>query len=132
MSAQHIGALPVSQDVRCRLLRGKVVPQGVFGAEVTPVSSTGMRALQSACVASVMLQNRCRSVALSFELFAREFDPAFEVIRRRACELRRRAALDPQVLDTVRGLVQYYTEGPEPGLVDGQASHADNVRPIRA
>ena len=113
-----IRALPGDSDIRVKMVHCKMLPMGIYGAEVSIMSDVALRSLRGAIFAS--LRSRCdlgANAGLLFsELAARgwEVDPELKVAHNRMLALSRACDRHPELKTTLHHIWELYREAGHP------------------
>lgn len=97
--------------------RGKLLPKGLYGCELGPISEIAMRGFRTATANAMTYSTSRRSTDLTFAMCSRGGDvgPDIEVARRRAVDFRRAMVVHEEAEDMVKDIFNKYIEQGHPG-----------------
>ena len=113
-----IRALPGDSDTRARMIQCKMLPMGIYGAEVSHLSETALRTFRGAIFSS--LRSRCNLGANAGLLFTEsavrgwELDPELKVAHNRLLALSRNCDRYPGLKSVLHRTWELYREAGHP------------------
>ena len=101
-----------------KIARAKILPKGIYGCELAPISEAGMRTFRSAVAYCLTYFTKRRSVDLTSAKATRgtDVDPDVAVVCRRTTVLRRALTMNDGNAKTIEDIIEKYAEKKVPRI----------------
>ena len=105
-SLTRLDMFKAPSDKQIAIIRGKLLPKGLYGCELGPINETAMRGFRAATATSMTYSTTRRSSGLTFAMCSRgsDIDPDIEVVRRRVVGFRRAMVIHEEAATMIKGL----------------------------
>ena len=116
-SMTRLDMFKASYEKKAAIIRGKLLPKGIYGCELGPINETAMRGFRAATATCLTYNTSRRSTDLTYAMCSRGGDqgPDIEVVRRWVVGLRRAMVVQDKAEKMIKDIIACYAEQGRPG-----------------
>ena len=114
--AEMMGYIKTTYQNKRTVIKGKILPMGLYGCEVAPVNEVVLTRLRGVIANVITFTTKIRAVDLTFAVTAEkgDLDPDVEICRRRVTALRRCYHGNDEDAAMIQDIYEKYKENDEP------------------